>query len=405
MDNKSVPEGVIVQHNPTHVHAHQVPKDLLPVAPRWAEALLERGATFGEFAAGMGQAARDSTTPAQLREVLRVAEQLTLSDEGRQAVESVLTRGFLSRLTALVPYAHVEAFRPAMIVYEAPNTAWPAAWLSPWEDETIWPVASLQLAQLDQAISSVWQDNYRPFVELFLFNGTNLQGQFARIARVQSPVTQLELQLDDLTVNNQSRSLLATARSIPGRRFSAKQELDQVVTATITQWASTATWFGQASMTQPPTISWDGYDLWFYYMGEFPVPPKSAALRIEFPYQVNDTLYGATSGQFRMEVLLDRTGGANPISWSISQTHPGLPQPWVGTGLGPTSRWGWVVTGLTAMLVEALEQQIGQLAGTAPGSMRILPGNATAMPNPPATHWGLIEIGNTTDNATIAFYP
>jgi len=45
------------------------------------------------------------------------------------------------------------------------------------------------------------------------------------------------------------------------------------------------------------------------------------------------------------------------------------------------------------------------LAGTSPGSMRILPGRSTAVPTPPVTHWGLIELGQTDDDATIVLSP
>ena len=103
---------------------------------------------------------------------------------------------FIPWLTTVALPQRPFIYIPAIVVYDNPSSVWPAVWLSPWQDETVWPVAALQQAQLDQAISAVWEDNIRPFVELFLFDGPDLQGGLVRVARVHTLTVQLKLHLD-----------------------------------------------------------------------------------------------------------------------------------------------------------------------------------------------------------------
>jgi len=193
-----------------------------------------------ELVEKLGQVARDTESRTQRQTVLRVVEQLALTDEGRQTIDRVLTPGFIPWLTAFTPAAHSALFVPAIIVYQNANAPGRYAWMSPWEDEVVWPVVTLQQLQLDQAISAEWEDNSRPFVELFLFDGPDLQGRLARFVRVQTATIELEVALDGPTLNDQSRSLLGSARSIPGRRFSAEQELGGAVTQAFSQWSQSA---------------------------------------------------------------------------------------------------------------------------------------------------------------------
>src|SRR5262249_30086297 len=127
---------------------------------------------------------------------------------------------------------------PSIVVYQNANAPGRVAWMDLWEDEGVWPVATLQQLQLDQAISAVWENNLPPFVELFLFDGPDLQGRLARFVRVHTGRRQPEIVLDASTWAKQARSLLGSSRSIPGRRFSAQDELSGAVSLTFAQWLS-----------------------------------------------------------------------------------------------------------------------------------------------------------------------
>ncbi len=385
----------------------QVPKDLIRHPPRWAESLIERGTTFVELVERVGQVARDTASRAQRRTVLRIVEQLVLTDEGRQTIDRVLTPGFIRWLTAVTPAAHLAFFVPVIVVYENANAPGREAWISPWEDEEVWPVATLQQVQLDQAISSVWQDNTRPLVELFLFDGADLQGRFNRFVRVQTNVLELQVVLDASSLDDQTRSLLGSARSIPGRRFSADQQLGGAVTLVFSEWASQSdvTQFGTASLVEPPQFSWDGYDNWLRSSGAFPPPPKTAALRISLFFRIDDVLYGTTTASLLTDIILQRTGGATPVDLVDNRGTGNIPHPWAG-GVPPGDiRWSVIVMDLSFRLGNVVAQQIGLLAGASPGSVRILPGRSALIPNPPSTHWGFIEIGRTDDDATIVLSP
>src|SRR5262245_60191615 len=227
-------------------HSSLVPKGLLHRPPKWARPFLQRNATYAEVVQALGEEARRSKSRAEARSLLRVVEKLALTDEGRHTIDRVLTAGFIPWLSAIAsrPLAYI----PAIILYENADASGYSAWLNPWEDEAVWPVANLQAAHLDQAISAVWQDNNTPFVELFLFDGPDLQGRFVRVVRVNTPETQLVLELDAPGLDDQARSVLGSARGGPGRRFSANQELKAAVESTFWQWASepVVTQFGTA---------------------------------------------------------------------------------------------------------------------------------------------------------------
>jgi hypothetical protein len=386
----------------------QVPKDLLQHSPKWAESLIERGTTFQELVEKVGQVARDTKSRAGLRTVLRLVEQLALTDEGRQTIDRVLTPGFihwLTGVTASVPLIAV----PAMVVYESANSPF-GAWINPREDEAVWPVATLQQLQLDQAISAIWQSNIFPFVELFLFDGPDLQGRFARFTRVQSPVNQLVLGLDAPTLDDQSRSLLGSARSIPGRRFTAGQQLISAVGAAFNEWVSQSgvNQFGTAALgtvLEFPHFTWDGYDIWLS-SSRVPPLPKTAALRIHLVIHIDDVLFGSTTASAVSDTILQRTGGATPVRWVYNRGTDQVPDPWRG-GVSPGDiRWGVFIADLSLRLANAVAQEIGLLAGASPGSVRIFPGRCTVVPDPSnPTDFGSIEIGRTDDDATIVLSP
>ena len=137
--------------------------------------------------------------------------------------------------------------------------------------------------------------------------------------------------------------------------------------------------------------------------GSFPPPPKTAALRTHLVVRIDDIAFGATTFSVDIDVILKRVGGAKPIVWVEASAVDNLTQPWAGNATNP--RWNAYINTLILELGTALADSIGLLAGAAPGSIRIFPGRSTTIPNPPTTHWGLIEIGRTDDDATIVLFP
>jgi hypothetical protein len=203
-------------------------------------------------------------------------------------------------------------------------------------------------------------------------------------------------------LNDQSRSLLASSRSIPGRRFSATQETSGTVTSAFSEWLANSgvNQFGTAFLMDPPRFSWDGYAAW---LNSGPPLPKTAALRTHLVLSIDDIAFGTTTASVVFDVIFKRTGGATPIELAEESSFSNLTQPWAGDSTNP--RWEEYLSFMCLSMSSALVQQIGVLAGASAGSVRILPGRSTLIPKPPATHWGLIEIGRTDDDATIALLP
>jgi hypothetical protein len=372
--------------------------------PSKTAALFTRISTF-HVVELVSEVALRSESPAERDSVLRVVEQLAQTDQGRQTIDRVLTPGFIRSLTAVTGHPR-PAFppRPTIKLYQNPTPPYTGiqAWIDVDEDEEPWPVAFLQAVQIDQAISAVWEDNVRPFVELFLFDGTDLQGRFVRYARVQSDVKELVTVLDPPPgLSKQARSLLGSSRSIPGRRFSAEHELSVPVSVTFDQWRSEdfTHQYGTASLVEPPKFSWDGYDTWMN-SGYSPLP-KTAALRIQLVIRIDDVLYGTTTVSAHFDTILQRTGGTNPVAWAYGTGGWGVPPPWDGTSAN--MRWGVGLDDLLGFLNTLVAQQVGLLAGPSPGSVRILPGRSTQVPTP--TNIGISQIGRTDDDSTIVLSP
>jgi hypothetical protein len=259
--------------------------------------------------------------------------------------------------------------------------------------------------QLDGEISAVWENNRLPFVELFLFDGPDLQGRLARFVGVHTDKLPPETVLDASTLAKQARSLLGSSRNIPGRRFSAQDELSGAVSLKFAQWLSQSgvNQFGTASLVEPPHFSWDGYNIWLSSGGSIPPVPKSGALRIRLVVRIDDVLYGTTTAWSEIDSVLQRTGGANPVVLVEEQGTGYLPDPWAGSPDNP--RWAEYFFDLLSIELsqDVVAQQIGLLAGASPGSIRILPGRSTKVPTPPST--SLIEIGRTDDDSTIVLSP
>ena len=126
-------------------------------------------------------------------------------------------------------------------------------------------------------------------------------------------------------------------------------------------------------------------------------------------HDVDDVLYGAVTATYIVDHMFRRTGGGTPVAWFYQQAWIfNLPSPWRGDFNPPPGavRWGYYILDILGFrLADVLTQHIGQLAGASPGSIRILPGRSTLVPNPPSTHWGLIELGRTDDDCTIVLSP
>ena len=135
--------------------------------------------------------------------------------------------------------------------------------------------------------------------------------------------------------------------------------------------------------------------------------PKTAALRIHLVIRIDDVLYGTATATCVIDTMLKRTGGVTPVQWVDQGILLFIPDPWRGDiPPGGQIRWSYYIGQILGVnLSNLFAQRIGALAGPSPGSMRILPGRSTAVPTPPTTHWGLIEIGQTDDDATIVLSP
>ena len=188
-----------------------MPRDLIRDPPEWVQALVGKSASVSEFLAVLGARARDVRTVEQRKELLTVFEQFAQWGEGRGAADLVLGPDFIYKLT--VDYeptvvAPAGLMDPAILLsVELPFG--PDVWLNPWQDEFVWPESELQSRFLDRGISKVWLNNWRPFVELFLFDGPDLQGRMARFARVWTPNADLPIELDEPVV---ARSCTQPAR-------------------------------------------------------------------------------------------------------------------------------------------------------------------------------------------------
>jgi len=375
-----------------------VPEDLIKDPPEWARSLIERGVTFDEFVYSVGEAARRNESEADLQILFRVVEQLACTSQGRYALDSKLTSAFVSWLWSSDSRQR-SSYRisPAIIVYDPPDLAWPSAWLNPWEGETIWRTHDLQKAGLYNNISAVWQNHTVPFVELFLFDANYLQGSFVRIARVSGPIPQSKIVLDDATLNNRVRSLLASVHTGSERRFGATQALADVVTQRFAQDSSAP--FGTVSLLGPPRFAWDGYAESAYF------PTKEAGLRVEMSLRLDDNSYGTVNCTAGGAFIYERTGGPEPVREAGGQIWHTVPQPWAGNDTD-TVRWSEYLLAVMELLIGGfIPTQIGLIVGPSPGSLRILPGRSTALKPKGAYQWRVVETGHTDDDATIVLSP
>jgi hypothetical protein len=187
---------------------------------------------------------------------------------------------------------------------------------------------------------------------------------------------------------------------VPGRRFSAKEQLLDLATSSLSQHAQAP--FGTITLTNPLRFWWDGYSSWQSMPSTL---PKTAALRMRVDYSLNDITHGQLESTQLWDVVLRRDGGEKPVVWVLSSAIQAIPQPWAGSIDTSNPRWQRYVNRERRRVHGLFATAIGQLAGAAPGAVRILPGRSTAVPSPPATHWGLIETGRTRDDGTIVLSP
>lgn len=393
-----------------------MPRDLIRDPPEWVQALVGKSASVAEFLAVLGARARDARTMDQRKELFTVFEQFALWREGRDAADLILGPDFAYKLT-LDYEPHVAAPAglrdPAIIVSPADVPvifpgANPGVWLNPWQDEFVWPEKELQSRHIDRRISQVWLNNWRPFVELFLFDGPDLQGRMARFARVWTPNADLPIELDEQSLRGQARSLLGGEFNTSGRRFSASARLTQAAEQCFAS-AVAASAYGTATLTRAPQFSWDGYDGWLR------VPPgtpqtysvnKRAALRVRWDFQIDDIEYGITVGTMTAENSFLCPGDLRPIQWEGSSISHDVPPPWRGGShdFPPPHRWGMLLNYNVGLeFARQLQGLLLDLAGSPPNSMLVLPGQSTAIPQAP--QHDLREVGQTTDDATIVFFP
>lgn len=376
-----------------------MPRDLIRDPPEWVQALVGKSASVSEFLAVLGARARDARTMDQRKELFTVFEQFALWREGRDAADLILGPDFAYKLT-LDYEPHVAAPAglrdPAIIVSPADVKvifpgANPGVWLNPWQDEFVWPEKELQSRHIDRRISQVWLNNWRPFVELFLFDGPDLQGRMARFARVWTPNADLPIELDEQSLRGQARSLLGREFNTSGRRFSASARLTQAAEQCFAS-AVAASAYGTATLTRAPQFSWGGYE--------------RTALRVRWDYQIDDIEYGSTVGTITAENSFWCPGKLRPIQWAGLSITTDIPDPWAGGlhDLPPPHRWRQLlIYSVGLKFARQLEGLLLDLAGSPPNSMLVLPGQSTAIPQAP--QHDLREVGQTTDDATIVFFP
>ncbi|MCD9112991.1 hypothetical protein [Bradyrhizobium japonicum] len=388
-----------------------MPRDLIRAPPEWVQALVGKSASVSEFLVVLGARARDARTMDQRKELFTVFEQFALWREGRDAADLILGPDFAYKLT-LDYEPHVAAPAglrdPAIIVSPADVPvifpgANPGVWLNPWQDEFVWPEKELQSRHIDRRISQVWLNNWRPFVELFLFDGPDLRGRMARFARVWTPNADLPIELDEQSLRGQARSLLGGEFNTSGRRFSASARLTQAAEQCFAS-AVAASAYGTATLTRAPQFSWDGYDDWLRESGNH--VDKRAALRVRWDFQIDDIDYGITVGTITAENSFWCPGYLSPIQWAGTLITNDVPNPWRGGshGVPPPDRWGVLLNYAVGLKFNRqLEGLLLDLAGSPPNSMLVLPGQSTAIPQVP--QHDLREVGQTTDDATIVFFP
>ena len=196
-------------------------EELVRNPPVWARALIDRRASTRDLVQAAGRAALTARTREERQVVLRTLGLLAFTAGVRDQISYTLGDAVL---WALEDDALDFLFLAPITVYDNADigAGGPAAWLSLWEDEAVYPEAVLQTLQLDQAISAVSFDPNTPnFAELCLFDGPDLQGSFVRIAQERSATKPPHVVLTPATLNDQARSLLGSVHLVPGRRFSA----------------------------------------------------------------------------------------------------------------------------------------------------------------------------------------
>ncbi|MHC2287713.1 hypothetical protein ACVIJW_003583 [Bradyrhizobium barranii subsp. barranii] len=205
-----------------------------------------------------------------------------------------------------------------------------------------------------------------------------------------------------LDADHPENGVLIPCRNTSGRRFSASARLAQAAEQCFAS-AVAASAYGTATLTRAPQFSWDGYDGWLR------VPStvnKRAALRVRWDFQIDDIEYGITVGTMTAENSFWCPGDLRPIQWDGASISNDVPPPWRGGfhDIEPPSRWRMLLIYKVAIeFGRQLEGLLLDLAGSPPNSMLVLPGQSTAIPQAP--QHDLREVGQTTDDATIVFFP
>ncbi len=393
-------------------------EELVRNPPVWARELIDRRASTRDLVLAAGRAALTARTREERQVVLRTLGLLAFTAGVRDQISYTLGDAVL---WALEDDALDFLFLAPITVYDNADISagGPAAWLSLWEDEAVYPEAVLQTLQLDQAISAVSFDPNTPnFAELCLFDGPDLQGSFVRIAQERSATKPPHVVLTPATLNDQARSLLGSVHLVPGRRFSATTLFTASATAAfLTGPSGLPAGFGTISLLGPPRFSWDGYEGWREH-GPSLFNRKCAALRVEFDFHLEDALHGPVDGTGIIDVTpVLRSpvpdGVAPHVLSIITRQEITLPQPWAGgffTGHPSTWRWKHFLGRRLGDVVSAIAQGVDSLASAPPQTLRILPGRSLqpgySVVFPPAgPRSPLVEAGHTTDDATIVLNP
>ncbi|MBM4206416.1 MAG: hypothetical protein FJ194_20110 [Gammaproteobacteria bacterium] len=310
----------------------------------------------------------------QLADPLEITRTISATDVGRQLIREILGEKFLQWMD--FTDLKLLIWIPAIILYPGQVSAETAVWLPLWNNEAIWPERELAARGLSQNIAAVWQDNSVPFIELFLFDGPDLQGTFQRTLRVQTPNKAVPIIISHPPGQpDRTRSLLGWSYATAGRRFSAKELLTTLAIDSFNGLSAVS--LGTVSLVGEPAFGWDGYA---QFLATQDPQSRIASLLIEWEVLINDVQFGPTVGRIRSTLLLKRSPGAVSITVTGSTTT-NIPAPWRnGTNVANPYRWSWHLGTSLLSFTTVCRNLLSALAGTALGIVRIAPGRCLTTP-------------------------
>ena len=176
----------------------------------------------------------------------------------------------------------------------------------------------------------MWLNNWRPFVELFLFDGPDLQGRMARFARVWTPNADLPIELDDQSLRGQARSLLGGEFNTPGRRFSASARLTQAAEQWLRKRCGSYFLRHGDLDARPPILLGRLWTGWLQESAPYPYCTKRAAFAFDGISKSTTSIMECTCWINHGRLLVFRCPASHPSN-SMAAAWLDLPPPWLGS--------------------------------------------------------------------------